>query len=77
MDKNEIRRKYIEIVAATLHANNQRHRGLMPTESLTDGWERAYSGTPPSELPKYTVELNMFRKQVDFTVAMLMRVLEN
>ena len=77
MNKNKIRRKYVEIVATTLHVNNQRHRGVTPPESLTDGWERAYNGTPPSELPKYAVELNFFRNEVDFTVGMLMQVLDS
>lgn len=67
---------FVEIVAASLHAFDQINKGVRPPDSVTAGWRERYRGTPPEDLPPYTVELNHFQNEVDSLVAMLVHAVK-
>ncbi len=77
MNKRDLSNKFTEIVAMRLHAFDQVNNGVLPPQSVTDGfWER-YLGTPQEDLPPSTVELNNFKTEVDSFVVMLMQAIDD
>ena len=77
MNKQKIADKFTEIVAMRLHALDQLNNGILPTDSVTNGWLKRYKGTPQEELPPHTVVLNNFKCEVDNFVSMLMCAIDD
>lgn len=77
MRKDKLAAKFTEIVAMRLHAIDQMNNGVMPPNSVTDGYMERYRGVPKEQLPPYTVVLNNFRIEVDRFVAMLMQAIDD
>lgn len=61
--------KLTKIVAIRMDIFDQRRDGVWPPNTDLNRWRDRYRGTPKYMLPKYTVELNHFRTEVDEFVA--------
>ena len=77
MNKKKLADDFTEIVAMRIHARDQMSNGVMPPYSVTKGWRRRYTGTPPDQLPPNTVEINHFKTEVDQFVSMLMQAVDD
>lgn len=76
MDKKKLCDAFTEIVAMRVHARDQLANGVMPPQSVTQGYIERYRGIPEKELPPNMVEFNHFKNEVDQFVAMLMSAVD-
>lgn len=77
IDLRQLSEKFTEIVALRLDLWEQRNDGVWPPYTDLNRYKARYIGTPKNQLPPYTVEINLFKTEVDQFVSMLMAEIIN